>query len=176
RAVNACGACHRLTGLGHRLSAQLTAAPSAVGYHRIESDVTRAIHDLLVADHRRLGALLQRAVTHPARFDHEAFEGFRAGILRHIGIEEKILLPEARRGRAGEPPPMAPRLREDHGVLGALLVPTPDAALAAEIGRLLDEHDELEEAPGGFYDLVEDLVAADAAAVVERIVAARAVP
>src|SRR5262252_7766498 len=122
------------------------------------------IHALLEADHRRLAALLDRAVADPARFDHDAFEAFRAGLLRHIGIEEKILLPEARRRRGGTPLPIAPQLREDHGVLGALLVPTPDAALVAEIRQLLDDHDVLEEAPDGLYDTCDRLIGADAAA------------
>jgi hypothetical protein len=133
------------------------------------------ILDLLAADHRRLGALLERAAADPARFDHEAFEAFRAGLLRHIGIEEKILLGEARRRRGGTPLAIAARLREDHGVLGALLVPTPDAALAGEIRRLLDEHDALEEEPGGLYDACDDVIGADPA-VLGRIAAAPEVP
>jgi hypothetical protein len=133
------------------------------------------IHVLLEADHRRLGTLLDRAVADPGRFDHEAFETFRAGIPRHIGIEEKILLPEARRRRGGQALAIAARLREDHGVLGALLVPTPDTALVAEIRRLLDEHDALEEAPGGLYDACDQLIGSDGATL-ERIAAAPAVP
>ena len=48
---------------------------------------------------------------------------FRGGLLRHIGLEEKILLPDARRRRGGEPLPETARLREDHGILATLLVP-----------------------------------------------------
>ncbi|MBZ0119582.1 MAG: hypothetical protein K8H88_21505, partial [Sandaracinaceae bacterium] len=55
----------------------------------------------LIADHARLHALLQRALA--SGFDPEPFAEFRAGLLRHIGIEEKVLLVAARRARGGEP-------------------------------------------------------------------------
>ena len=42
------------------------------------------IHELLRAEHRRLSALLKGAAADFERFDHEAFEAFRAGLLRHI--------------------------------------------------------------------------------------------
>ncbi len=48
--------------------------------------------DYLVADHRRLHALLDRAEAEP--FDAEAYAAFRAGRLRHIGIEERIRAPQ----------------------------------------------------------------------------------
>ena len=44
----------------------------------------------LADDHARLDALLTRGTTDPA-----AYADFRRGLLRHIGMEEKILLPVA---------------------------------------------------------------------------------
>lgn len=134
------------------------------------------IHALLARDHARLEALLARSTEDPGHFDHEAFEEFRAGLLRHIGIEEKILLPDAKRRRAGVHLPLAQRLRVEHGALAALLVPTPDAALVGEIRSILREHDELEEAPGGLYEQCEQLAGAEGAAILERILAAPSVP
>jgi hypothetical protein len=134
------------------------------------------LHVLLTEDHARLEGLLSRATRDPERFDHEAFEDFRAGLLRHIGIEEKILLPDARRRRAGAPLPLAERLRIDHGALASLLVPTPDASLVAEIRAILRAHDPLEEGPGGVYDQCDELAAGDAEALLERIRTAPAVP
>ncbi|MGZ3405282.1 MAG: hemerythrin domain-containing protein, partial [Polyangia bacterium] len=102
-------------------------------------------------DHQRLDALLDRATADAGHFDAEAFERFRAGLLRHIGIEEKILLRDARQRRGGEPLPVAARLRVEHAAIASLLVPTPDAALAGEIRQLLEAHNVLEEADGGLY-------------------------
>jgi hypothetical protein len=129
----------------------------------------------LADDHARLDALLTRA-RGGATFDADAFEAFRVGLLRHIGLEEKLLLPEARRRRGGEPLPEAARLRRDHAALGALLVPTPDHALAAEIATLLAEHNVVEEGDGGVYVACEALLGEDAAALLARAEATRPPP
>lgn len=130
----------------------------------------------LIADHRRLEALLDRSVADPARFDHAAFERFRAGLLRHIGIEEKILLADARRRRGGEPLPVARVLRVEHGALASLLVPTPDHALVAEIRSILAQHDPREEGPGGVYETCERLAGDEVGALLERVLDAPEVP
>jgi len=134
------------------------------------------LHYLLAEDHARLEALLSRATHAPGRFDHEAFEELRAGLLRHIAIEEKILLPDARRRRGGEPLPLARRLRIDHGALASLMVPTPDRVLVAQIEEILRPHDGLEDEPGGLYDQCENLAGADVPALIERIRAVPTVP
>ncbi|HUI27603.1 MAG TPA: hemerythrin domain-containing protein [Candidatus Kryptonia bacterium] len=115
------------------------------------------ITNLLTDDHRRLDALLERA-----ELDRGAYAEFRAGLLRHIAMEEKILLPAAQQARGGEPLPIAARLRRDHGALAALLVPSPTAKILAAIRFILTDHNAVEEAPGGVYDVCEQL-AADAA-------------
>src|SRR5215831_15391307 len=88
------------------------------------------ISRLLMADHERLDALLGRAFATPDAIDHQAYAAFRKGLLRHIGMEEKILLPATQRARGGEPLHAAARLRLDHGALAALFVPSPTAAIA----------------------------------------------
>jgi hypothetical protein len=110
------------------------------------------LHRFFAEDHRRLGALLERSVAEPGRVDPGPFEEFRAGILRHIGMEEKVLFVEARRARGGEPLPLAARLRVDHGAIAALLVPTPTPDIVAKIGSVLSPHNRREEDPGGVYD------------------------
>lgn len=107
------------------------------------------VEQYLLEDHARLDALLRAAMAADS-FDHGAFEEFRAGLLRHIGIEEKILLPHAR-AKLGEPLPVAAQLRVEHGAITSLLVPTPDHALAREILSLLEQHNEREEGPQGLY-------------------------
>ena len=130
----------------------------------------------MAADHGRLEALLERSVADPHRFDGVAFEQFRVGLLRHIGVEEKILLTDARRRRGGDPLPVARMLRVEHGALASLLVPTPDHALVAEIRALLRAHDAREEGPGGLYDVCEQLAGDDANSLLERVQRAPAVP
>lgn len=123
----------------------------------------------LVADHDRLDALLRLALARPGEVDRDCFDGFRAGLLRHIALEEKILLPAARAARGGEPLPVALRLRIDHGAITSLLVPTPTASIAAEIASILGPHNEVEERPGGLYEACDELLADQAAAIVDRM-------
>ena len=113
--------------------------------------------EFLVEDHRRLDGLLQAAVAHPGRVDDRAYAQFRAGLLRHIGMEEKVLLPAAQRRRGGEPLPLAARLRLDHGALAALLMPTPTAAILATIQGILVDHNVLEEGAAGLYETCDAL-------------------
>lgn len=121
------------------------------------------------ADHARLEEVLRRSVADPAAFDGDAFAAFRAGLLRHIALEEKFLLPRIRAARGGEPLPEARRLRVDHGAIASLLVPSPDAAIVAELRAILGPHNALEEGPGGLYEAADRLLAAEADALLERI-------
>ncbi|HET9552399.1 MAG TPA: hemerythrin domain-containing protein [Anaeromyxobacteraceae bacterium] len=123
----------------------------------------------LTDDHARLDGLLARALAAPEGVDLEAFGAFRSGLLRHIAIEEKLLLPAVREARGGEPHPLARRLRIDHGAITSLLVPTPTPALAAEIRSILGPHDVVEEEPGGLYESCDTLLAAGAAGLVARM-------
>src|SRR5215471_7502084 len=67
------------------------------------SAMTRGpLYEFLQRDHARLDELLRRSDATPA-IDHSSYESFRGGLLRHIAMEEKVLLPEARRIRGGEP-------------------------------------------------------------------------
>jgi hypothetical protein len=123
-----------------------------------------------------LDGLLQRAVARPEAIDRTAYGQFRAGLLAHIGMEEKILLPDAQRRRGGEPLPIAARLRLDHGALAALLVPSPTHAIAAAIRSILEGHNAIEEGPGGLYAECERLAGADVEALLARLRSAPEVP
>jgi hypothetical protein len=116
------------------------------------------ISDWLTEDHREIERLLRRAVSE-ASFCPEPFEAMRARLLRHIAIEEKVLLRAARDARGGVPLERAERLRREHGAIAALLVPTPDAALARELESLLGPHETLEEGSGGVYAECDALLA-----------------
>ena len=124
------------------------------------------LHRFFAADHRRLDALLKRSLSVPGQVDLLPFGEFRAGILKHIGMEEKVLFPAARHAREA-PLALAARLRVDHGAIAALLVPTPTPPLVMEIVSILGPHNRREEEPGGVYDACDEAVGPDEA---ERLV------
>jgi hypothetical protein len=132
-----------------------------------------AVHTFLTDDHTRLDALLRRAVASVGVIDYEAYQQFRAGLLRHIAMEEKVLFPEARLRRSGEALPIWNQLRADHAALAALLVPSPTPEILAVIRDILEGHNQLEEQPAGVYELCEELAGTQAGALLGRL---RAVP
>jgi hypothetical protein len=140
--------------------------------HHLVGPIGRFLAD----DHKRLDALLQRAVAGSGRIDRAVYAEFRTGLLKHIGMEEKILLPAAQRARGGEPLPTAARLRLDHGALVALLVPTPTPRIVAAIRTVLAAHNAIEEGPGGVYEVCEQVAGAEAGALLASLRAAPGVP
>ncbi|MHB0968404.1 MAG: hemerythrin domain-containing protein [Thermoanaerobaculia bacterium] len=58
------------------------------------------VHEYLARDHDRLDVFLAATLREDGTIDAEASDGFRRGLLRHIGIEEKILFPLIRKSRA----------------------------------------------------------------------------
>ena len=142
------------------------AAPDAV------ASMHGPLYAFLADDHARLDALLRRAFDDPAHVDTAAYAAFRVGLLTHIAMEEKILLPAARRARGGEPLPIAAKLRLDHGALAALLVPRPTRAIAAAVRAILAAHNPIEEGPGGLYDTCEALAGAERDALLAQLRAA----
>lgn len=136
--------------------------------------ITRFLSD----DHDRLEALLARATASADSIDPGPYEEFRAGLLRHIGIEEKILTTAFRQG--GPPDArfeeIARRLRIDHGAIAALLVPSPSHPLVAEIRSILEPHNAVEEGAEGLYARCDARLGAEAPALVERMRAYPPVP
>jgi hypothetical protein len=98
----------------------------------------------MVEDHARLDRLLAAATAGP-NIDTEAFARFRHDLLRHIAMEEKVLLPDARLRRGGAPLDVAPQLRADHGSIAKLLVRAPTAASVDTLRQVLARHNALEE-------------------------------
>jgi hemerythrin HHE cation binding domain-containing protein len=137
-----------------------------------EHEKTGPITGFLVEDHRRLEGLLQSAVAQVGSVDQGAYDQFRAGLLRHIGMEEKILLPAAQRLRGGEPLPIAAKLRLDHGAIASLLMPPPSAAVIAKIRAVLKIHNTIEEGPGGLYESCDELAGSESAQLLAKLQAA----
>jgi GMP synthase-like glutamine amidotransferase len=129
------------------------------------------LHRFFADDHRRLDSLLRKAVGGEGPIDLAAFEAFRGELLRHIGMEEKVLFTAARAARAGEPLAITASLRVDHGAIAALLVPTPTREVVARLLSVLGPHNRREEEPGGAYDACDEaLDAASAARLVDELV------
>jgi hypothetical protein len=136
-------------------------------------DTHEEVYRFLADDHVRLDGLLRRAVADPVHIDRAAYAEFRAGQLKHISMEEKILLPAAKRASGGESLPIAAKLRRDHAAIAALLMPTPTPAIVAALRTILNDHNAIEEAPGGLYGTCDEILAAEAD---DTLVRLRAVP
>jgi hypothetical protein len=134
------------------------------------------LYRLLAEDHTRLDGLLQCSMPKAGMIDRAAYAEFRAGLLKHISMEEKLLLPTVQRLRGGEPLAMAAKLRLDHGALAALLVPTPTPAIISALRAILGTHNAFEEGPGGLYEGAEQLAGAEAEALLAQLRAAPEVP
>lgn len=111
-----------------------------------------------IADHRRLEALLNRAFATAERIDEKVYSEFRSGLLKHIGLEEKILMPTMKRLNNGVPHPLAGTLRLEHGAFAALLVPPPSKKIAAVLHTIMSRHNKLEEGEDGLYTGCERLI------------------
>lgn len=133
------------------------------------------IGGFLSKDHDRLDALLSRAEGAGGSVELVPYEEFRRGLLKHIGMEEMVLLPSVRR-LSGKPAALAARIRVDHGALTALLVPTPTAAILKAVRSILTVHNELEERDGGLYQGCETALGGQAAEVLAALRAARDIP
>jgi hypothetical protein len=125
----------------------------------------------LEQDHMRMDDALRRATDCGEPFDSAAYMDFRGALLRHIGIEEKILFPAARAANSGDPLQHIEQLHLDHGAIGALLVPTPTGRIVEAIKTILRVHNVIEEGEGGLYERCEELLP-DAGAILVRIQAA----
>jgi hemerythrin superfamily protein len=132
------------------------------------------LHAFLAHDHERLDALLDECRRAEGVDCVEQYDEFRRGLLRHIGIEERVLFPELRKRRGVTS--LEQQLHRDHAALAAMLVPPPSHAEIEQITAILETHNRLEEDPGGLYEIIEELAGEDLAAVMERVHAIPAIP
>lgn len=104
------------------------------------------ITEFLARDHDRLDALFTKARADEARVDLEGYEEFRRGLLRHVGMEELILIP----------------------------APTPK--ILAAIRAILEPHNLMEEEADGLYAQCEKALGAEAESILARLRAAPEIP
>jgi len=120
-----------------------------------------SLYRYLSDDHARLDGLLRAAAANVPLIDMQPYAEFRKGLLRHIAIEEKIVIPAISAGTAGEYADLAARLRMDHGALVSLLVPPPSRSIVATIRAILTAHNPLEEGNHGLYEIFERVAESD---------------
>ena len=109
----------------------------------------------LTSDHDRIDNFLQQALTERGDINLTAYTGFRQGLLRHIGIEEKILIPALQPFLNERMKQILAQIRADHSLIVALLVPPPSKGIITALTMILEKHNWLEEANGGFYEFSE---------------------
>lgn len=131
--------------------------------------MTETIASVLTRDHGRIATLLGQA----RAGDVAAYAHARSALLRHIGIEEKIVLPALR--AVGPLPDFVPALRRDHAAIAALLVPSPSPVILDCLEALLARHDTIEEGPEGLY-AIADRTVHDAGELLARMDATAAPP
>lgn len=136
----------------------------------------RLVETFLTADHARLDRLLAASQPPGGEIDPESYARFRHDLLRHIAMEEKVLLPFAKTRRGGQPLPIADRLRHDHSAIARLLVRSPTATLIDELRGILEPHDLLEEGPAGLYAICDALAGEEAPDLLARLHAVPRVP
>ena len=134
------------------------------------------LYKYLSDDHDRLDALLNRAVAKPGVIDMKSYAEFRKSILRHISMEEKIVLPAIAKWQGGKKAAIAERLRLDHGAIVSLLVPPPTPSIVLTLKHIFVVHNPLEEQEGGLYELFETLAGPDTERMLGELKAAPAVP
>ena len=138
--------------------------------------MNRQLYHFFTEDHRRIEKLLDLATKNPDEIQMEYYQGFRAGLLTHIKMEEKILFPAAQKANGGVPLPIAAKLRLEHGALTALMVPPPTPSLIKVLRHVLDKHDIAEEEPGGMYDVCSALTQNQTTELIEQLAHISEVP
>lgn len=127
------------------------------------------IERFMSEDHAAIAQLLAASEAHDGVIDPVVYALFRARLLRHIAMEEKVLLPDARARRGGEPLALATALRRDHGEIARLLVPSPSPEGIKRLREVLDRHNAVEEGSEGLYAACDALAGGDVFEVVERL-------
>jgi hypothetical protein len=127
------------------------------------------LYKFFVEDHRRLEELLDAATARAPQYEMDLYSKFRARLLRHIKMEENVIIPAAQKARGGEPLPLAAKIRLDHGALVALLVSQPSPTIINALRGILTKHNPLEENPGGLYNRCEELAGGDLEEMMKRV-------
>lgn len=135
-----------------------------------------SIFQFFEQDHRRIEALLEKAIEQLPKIDETYYHQFRVGILTHIKMEEKILFPAAAKANGGVPLSYAAQLRLEHGAITSLMVVPPDIHVIKVLKKLLELHDLVEEQEGGMYELCVQLTQSETQEILDQLHATTEVP
>lgn len=138
--------------------------------------MNKLLYQFFTKDHRRIEDILNIATEDIHNIQMDYYHQFRSGLLKHIKMEERIFFPAAQKENNGVPLPLAAKLRLDHGALTALMVVPPDPAVVKVLRYVLEEHDLLEEQPGGMYDICEKLTEGETQEVLQQLKKSTEVP
>ncbi len=116
--------------------------------------------DVLLREHRELLAMIAACTPRDGEVDLQAFDRYRLRQLRHVAIEEKVLLPVLA-GRASLSPAFQNGLRKDHEAIVVLCVTAPDPDFVHDLQEFISWHQRVEEQPGGLFDLYDQQVGDD---------------
>lgn len=133
------------------------------------------ISRFLERDHDRLDGLFKKALGAGERVDLAAYEAFRRGLLKHVGMEELILIPAAKRLKGGAIS-LARQARLEHAALTSLLIPNPTTLILKALRAVLAPHNEMEERADGLYDECERVLGREAGPLLERLQGAPDIP
>ncbi len=138
--------------------------------------MNKPLYQFFTNDHRRIDELLNKATENPENVQLDYYHQFRTGLLKHIKMEEKILFPAAQKANNDMPLPLAGKLRLDHGALTCLMVVPPSHGVIKVLRYVLDQHDLLEEEPGGMYEICEKLTEGETNQLLQQLESVAEVP
>lgn len=138
--------------------------------------MSKPLHQFFEDDHRQIDSLLEKSIKKEDELDLEYYHQFRTRLLRHIKMEEKILFSAATKADPEVIKMLIPRYRLEHGAITALLVPPPTFSLIKVLNHILEKHNRAEEAPGGLYDICENLTHAHTQELLQELMATTEVP
>ncbi len=118
-------------------------------------------------EHLALAAQLRAATGAGGEVDLEAWTSFRKALVRHLAIEERIIVPMLEARRAPELLATRSELAHDHAALMTLLVPAPNPIWLTDLAERLAHHVAAEEGPGGLYELLDRHLASSARELLE---------
>ncbi|MEO6903832.1 MAG: hemerythrin domain-containing protein [Bacteroidia bacterium] len=136
----------------------------------------KSLHQFFEKDHQRIEKLFNKAIEQPDRIEMNYYNQFRAQLLKHIKMEEKILFPAARKANQSVMQEILPQYRLEHGAITALMVPPPTPSLIKVIIYILKKHNIAEEAMEGLYDTCEELTKGQTQELLQQLIVTEEVP
>lgn len=138
--------------------------------------MNKPLYNFFEQDHRRVEAILDKAMENLDAINMEHYNQFRTLLLTHIKMEEKILFLEAQKANGNVPLPIAARLRLEHGAITSLMAIPPTRDVVKVLRYVLGKHDFAEEEPGGMYDACEALTKEQTQVILNQLAKVTAVP